>query len=66
MSKSVLVATANLGEQNMPIDIVQKWEPDKITLIGDTIFFRVDDTFLSMKRIDFCNIFPEKCAHIKY
>lgn len=66
MSKSVLVAVANIGEQNMPMDVVVKWQPEKLSFVGDTVFFKVEDTFLSMKKIDFCNIFPEKCAYIKY
>lgn len=66
MSKSVLVAVANIGEQNMPIDIVEKWDPDKMSFLGDTVFFKVDDTFFSMKKTEFCTIFPEKCGKIKY
>ena len=66
MSKSILVATANLGEQSISIDIIKKWEPEKISFISNTVFFKVDDTFFSMKKDDFCDIFPEKCAYIKY
>jgi predicted Holliday junction resolvase-like endonuclease len=66
MSKSVLVAVANIGEQNIPMDIILKWEPEKLSFVGDTVFFKVDDTFFSMKKNDFCNIFTEKCAYIKY
>ena len=66
MSKSVLVAIANEGEQSMSIDVISKWDPDKMSFFGDTVFFKVDDTFFSMKKTDFCNIFIEKCAFIKY
>ena len=66
MSKSVLVAVANIGEQNIPMDIILKWKPEKLSFLGDTVFFKVDDTFFSMKKNDFCNIFTEKCAYIKY
>lgn len=66
MSKSVLVAVANEGEQNISIDIVSKWDPDKMSFFGDTVFFKVEDTYFSMKKLDFCNIFTEKCAFIKY
>jgi len=66
MSKSILVAFANKGEQNVPFDTVEKWEPEKISFFGDTVFFKVDDTFVSMKKIEFCNIFKEKCGIIKY
>jgi hypothetical protein len=66
MSKSILVAFANQGEQNVPLDVVEKWEPEKMSFFGDTVFFKVDDTFVSMKKIEFCNIFKEKCGMIKY
>jgi hypothetical protein len=66
MSKSVLVAVANDSQQSMSLDVVSKWDPDKISFFGDTVFFKVEDTYLSMKKLDFCNIFTEKCAFIKY
>ncbi len=66
MSKSVLVAVANVGEQNIPLDVVEKWSPDKLSFIGDTVFFKVDETFFSMKKMEFCKIFEEKCGKIKY
>jgi hypothetical protein len=66
MSKSVLVAVANDGQQSMPLDVVSKWDPDKMSFFGDTVFFKVEDTYFSMKKLDFCNIFTEKCAFIKY
>jgi hypothetical protein len=66
MGKSVLVAVANVGEQNLQVEVVEKWQPDKLSFLGDTVFFRVDDTFFSMKKVEFCTIFPEKCGKIKY
>lgn len=66
MSKSVLVAIANQSETNMFVDDIKDWNPDKVSFFGDTVFFRVDKTYYSMNKIDFCNIFTEKCAFIKY
>lgn len=66
MSKFVLVAVANIGEQNMPLDVVEKWNPEKMSFLGETVFFKVEDTFFSMKKREFCAIFLEKCGHIKY
>ena len=66
MSKSVLVAVANEGQQNMPLAVVEKWDPEKLSFFGETVFFKADDTYFSMKKFDFCNIFQEKCAFIKY
>lgn len=66
MSKSVLVAVANEGEQNMPLEVVSEWNPDKISFFGETVFFKVDKSYFSMKKSDFCTIFTEKCAFIKF
>lgn len=66
MSKSVLVGVANDGQQNIPLEVVEKWNPEKLSFFGETVFFKADDTYFSMKKIDFCNIFQEKCAFIKY
>ncbi len=66
MSKSVLVAVANSKEKSVPMDEIIKWEPEKMSFISDSVFFKVEETFFSMKKNDFCNIFTEKCAHIKY
>jgi len=66
MSKSILVGVANVGERNIPMDVVESWNPDKISFLGDTVFFKADDKFLAMKKHDFCSIFKEKCAFIKY
>lgn len=66
MSKTVLVAFANEGEQNVSLDVVEKWEPENMSFFGDTVFFKVDSTYVSMKKIEFCTIFKEKCGIIKY
>lgn len=66
MNKSVLVAVANEGEQNMPLDVVQNWDPQKLSFFGETVFFKAENTYFSMKKSDFCTIFPEKCGFIKY
>jgi hypothetical protein len=66
MSKSVLVAVANEGEQNIPLTVVEKWNPEKLSFFGETVFFKAGDSYFSMKKYDFCTIFTEKCAFIKY
>ena len=57
MSDVVKVGIANNGEQVMEIKIVEKWEPTKITYISDTVFFKFEGKYYSMKTIDFKNIF---------
>jgi len=63
--KMVKLAMANVGEQLMELEIVEKWEPEKITFLGNTVFFSVDGTFFSMNRVDFMNIFNDFCTKIK-
>jgi hypothetical protein len=65
MNESILVGVANDGEIMLPLDVINKWNPEKITFLGDTVFFKVGDRFHSIKRVDFCKIFGEKCAFIK-
>jgi len=57
MSDVVKVGIANDGEQAIKIEIVEKWEPTNINYIGDTVFFKADDTYFSMKTVDFKKIF---------
>lgn len=60
MSKTkgtVNVAFANEGAQSMSIDIVEKWEHDKKSTVGDTTFFKVGDSYVSMKTKDYVKIF---------
>ena len=63
--KMVKLAMANVGEQLIELEIVEKWEPEKITFLGNTVFFSVDGTFFSMNRVDFMNIFKDFCTKIK-
>ena len=57
MNDTVLVGIANEGEQRFEIEIVEKWEPKNITYVGDTVFFKHDNSYFSMKSMDFRNIF---------
>jgi len=58
MSKeTVLVGFANEGELNLEVEIVKKWEPKDINFIRDVVFFKSDDSYFSMKTIDFKRIF---------
>jgi len=53
----VKVGFANDGEQNLKVEIVEKWTPKNITYIGDTVFFKNGDSYFSMKMLDFKRIF---------
>jgi hypothetical protein len=61
MSKTVVVSTANKQGLNlMLVDDIKDWEPSKISFIGTSTYFKVEDTFYSMKSIDFREIFGHK------
>jgi len=57
MNDTVLVGIANEGEQRFKIEVVEKWEPTDINYFGDTVFFKHDSSYFSMKTIDFRKIF---------
>lgn len=61
MSKqTVLIGIANDGEVSMEVEVLKKWEPKNISRFGDTVYFKNEDTYFSMKRVDFDNIFTTK------
>jgi hypothetical protein len=55
--ETVRVGFANEGEQNLKVEVVAKWTPKNINYIGDTVFFKNEDTYFSMKTADFKRIF---------
>lgn len=55
--QSIKVGVANEGETLLPISVLEKWEPKKITQIGDTVFFKQEDTYYSMKVVDFRELY---------
>ena len=57
---TVKVGVANETEKNLPIDEVQKWTPKNVNYFGDTVYFKNDKTYYSMKRLDFDKIFNAK------
>jgi hypothetical protein len=55
--QSIKVGVANEGETILPISVLEKWEPKNITQIGDTVFFKQEDSYFSMKVIDFRQLY---------
>lgn len=53
----VKIGVANVGEINLKVEEVSKWKPINIVYGGDTVFFKNENTFYSMKIIDFNKIF---------
>jgi len=59
--KSVItVGMANEGEMNIKVDVIKGWEPKKISYMGGSVFFEVDGSFVSMKRLEFTEIFGNR------
>ena len=57
IEQSIKVGVANEGEIAILVSILKKWQPKNVTQIGDTVFFKQEDTFFSMKAIDFRNLY---------
>ena len=57
IEQSIKVGIANEGEMALPVSVLKKWQPKNVTQIGDTVFFKQEDTFFSMKAIDFRNLY---------
>lgn len=55
----ITVGIANEGQTNISADVLKTWEPKNITFFSDIVYFKVDNTFYSMKRIDFNNIYKK-------
>lgn len=54
---TVKIGIANVGETNLKIDDVSKWEPKNVMYAGDTVFFKHEDVYYSMNVMDFRKIF---------
>jgi hypothetical protein len=57
IEQSIKVGIANEGEMALPVSVLKEWKPKNVTQIGDTVFFKNEDTFYSMKVIDFKNLY---------
>ena len=57
VEQSIKVGIANEGETLLPVSVLKKWQPKNVTQLGDTVFFKNEDTFFSMKVIDFKNLY---------
>lgn len=60
VKETVTLGIANTGEKNFKVEDIINWKPEKISYMGDSVFFQVDETFYSMKRLDFREIFNGK------
>ena len=54
---NVLVGIANKNEQSMKVEDIKDWKPTKVSYVGITTYFQVEEVFYSMERTDFIEIF---------
>jgi hypothetical protein len=57
VEQSIKVGVANEGETILSVSVLKKWQPKNVTQIGDTVFFKQEDTFFSMKASDFRDLY---------
>ena len=54
---TVKVGIANVGEKNLKLEDVSKWEPTNVLYASETVFFKHDEVYYSMNVMDFRKIF---------
>ena len=59
MKNTVLVGLPNEGDIEILIEQVNKWKPTEVDYIGETVFFKHDNSLVSMKSEDFLKIFKK-------
>lgn len=63
MTKELIkIGIANECETTMDIEVLKTWIPKKINYFGDSVYFKNDMTFYSLKRTDFDRIFKTNNA----
>jgi len=57
--QTISVGVANEKEKNFDIEELKSWNPKNINYFSDTVYFKHEDTYFSMKRQDFDKIFKK-------
>lgn len=57
LKEMVKVGVANDGEKNLEIEVIKEWKPKNINYFGDTVYFKHEDKYYTMKTADFRKIF---------
>lgn len=57
--KTVTIGIANEKEKNFEVETVATWKPTNVTFASDTVYFKHDKVFYSMKRLDYDSIFKK-------
>jgi hypothetical protein len=56
-NETVMIGVANMGETLFEVEHVSKWVPANITYVGNFVYFSVEKTYFSMRKVDFSKIF---------
>ena len=56
-SKTVNVGFPNEGTITMMVNNVKKWKPTKIHYLDNVVFFKSDNSYFSLTKVDFNKIF---------
>jgi hypothetical protein len=57
MLETVSVGVANEKEKQISIEELKNWNPKDLHTFGDIIYFKHENKFYNMKRVDFNKIF---------
>jgi hypothetical protein len=58
--QTVNVGVANEKEKNIDVEELKTWSPKNVIYFSDTVYFKHDGTYYSMKRLDYDKLFPKK------
>ena len=58
--QTVNVGVANEKEKNIDVEELKTWSPKNVSYFSDTVYFKHDGTYFSMKRLDYDKLFPKK------
>jgi hypothetical protein len=56
-NKLIRVGVANEGEIDIETDVLKSWSPKNLNYIGDTVYFKQDKSYFSMKLVDFNKLY---------
>jgi hypothetical protein len=58
--QTISVGVANEKEKNIDVEELKTWTPKNISYFSDTVYFKYDGTYYSIKRLDYDKIFNQK------
>jgi hypothetical protein len=59
MKDTVYVGLPNEMPIEFSLDIVMKWQPTEVRYVHNKVFFKNKDSYMSMEKLDFIDIFGD-------